>query len=366
MAKSSHPCAHTASLFAHTRAPNEAAENPLFHHPVTVHSDGTAFADVVIAPRTSRRRCFQRHQTIMRSISHLLCTIPFTLLLACGTHDSAFDGDGSAAPNLEQDVEHDSAAADPGIVASADVGYGTVFFHEYRGEDGSTAIAISQLAPNTYASTPLHDVMAKHTNLEVFLALVPDEEPPQSYVDAHAAQAAELGRETIDILEAAFDANAPIEKVSQQCKDWITPAKSEDRCFYVNYTGVKNADNKTGLSSLTLSSTKKQTTTGICNDGTHNVQGRLRWAPANTESYNSPGWTPNVPPGGAWIWFGAYVPEPCNVPKGELCVTINQKVKWRVEGKSMTTKSTNTYDLRGAIIDGYETVYPERAGCIFK
>ncbi len=302
----------------------------------------------------------------MRSISKLFFTLPLTTLLACGADDGSLPNEESAlAPSADE--ANASANIDESVVASVDVGYGTVYFHEYQGEDGSTAIAISQLAPNTYGSTPLHDTMAKHTNLEVFLTLVPGQEPPQSYVDAHHGQATELGRETSEILEAHFDANAPIEKTSQTCKNWITPAKSSDGCFDVSYTGVKESNNKTGLNSVTLSTTRKATTTGICNDGTHNVQGRLRWAPANTESYNSPGWTPNVGPGGGWIWFGAYVSESCTpTPPDTICLPPNRNVKWRVEGKSMTANSSNTYDLRGAIINGYETVVPQPYQCVIR
>lgn len=298
----------------------------------------------------------------MRSISQLLYTIPLAAMLACGSHDSALSGDSTSAPNADLG----SSAADESIIASADVGYGTVFFHEYHGEDGSTAIAISQLAPNTYASTPLHDAMTKHTNLEVFLALVPGQEPPQSYLDAHPHQATEFGRETTELLELAFDADAPIEKTSQQCKNWITPAKSSDGCYYINYTGVKENNNKTGLQSLTLAATTSYSTTGICNDGSYNVQGRLRWAPAGTESYTSPGWS-TVPPGGGWIWFGAYIHEPCTgAAPGEFCFPTTKKVKWRVEGKSTTTYGTNTFDLRGAIIDGYIDVTPVPRQCIIR
>lgn len=304
----------------------------------------------------------------MRSVSKLLFTLPLTTLLACGANDGAMQNEeGVFAASADQSSAQAATLDDASVVASVDVGYGTVFFHEYHGEDGSTAIAISQLAPNTYGSTPLHDTMAMHTNLEVFLALVPGQEPPQSYVDAHDGQSLELGRETTEILEAHFDADAPIEKTSQTCKNWITPAKTSDGCNYINYTGVKESNNKTGLNSVTLATTSKLTTTGICNDGTHNVQGRLRWAPANTESYNSPGWTPNVTPGAGWIWFGAYVSGSCTpTPPNSICLPPNRNVKWRVEGKSMTTNSTNTYDLRGAIIDGYEPVVPRPYQCIIR
>lgn len=265
-------------------------------------------------------------------------------------------GDGSP-PEASERVESRS----DGIIASVDVGYGTVTFHEFREEDGTVAIAIGQLTPNTYGWTPLHDTAAKSTNLEIFLALVPDQDPPQSYVDAHPGQAAELGRETDAILDAAFDADAPVEKTSQQCKNWITPV--ERGCYTYTYINTKELNNQYGTSPkhLALTPTSRNTTSGICNDGSANVQGRLRWAPGTTTNFNNPGWTPNVPPGEGWVWFGAYVSGTCTAPPGQICIPPNQYVTWRIEGKSMTSSSSNTYDLRGASI--YSEALIPKPGC---
>lgn len=244
--------------------------------------------------------------------------------------------------------ESSAESLEVGTVATVDVGYGTVSFHEFAQPDGTTVIAIGQLTPNTYGWTPLHDTMAHSTNLEVFLALVPEREPPESYVRAHAKQAEALGRPNADVLEAKFDRDAPVEKTSAQCKNWITPASTA--CFRYTYSHVIEGEDRVGTTNITLGATTSRTTLGICNDGPYAVKGRLQYAMANSNTYTQPGWTPNVPPNSGWIWFGAWVEGPC-VSDGVICdLGPPLNVKWRVEGTGTTSYSSNKYDLRAARI----------------
>jgi hypothetical protein len=295
-------------------------------------------------------------KTIVRMGSTLASAVLLSALAGCAAETGETSKDSEAVSQTTQEV-----------VASADVGYGTVYFYDVDNGDGTRTIAIGQSAPIAYGATPLNDVMAQHTNLEVFLALVPDQEAPQSYVDAHANQAKALGRETDEILEVHFDPNAAVEKVSATCRNWITPATQG--CFDYTYSGIKELNNAYGTSAqnVTLSATTNRTTSGICNDGTGNVKGRLRYSLAGQGSYNSPGWTPDVGPGGGWIWFGAYVSGTCTpTPPNTICLPPNLNVNWRVEGKSNSTSTANTYDLRAAIISS--SVYDESnaAGCVIR
>lgn len=257
------------------------------------------------------------------------------------------------------------AETDPSILATVDVGYGTVTFHEFVEADGTTTIAIGEQIPNTFGATPLAATAANHTNLEIFLALVPGQEPPASFVAAHAGQAQALGRESDDVVDAVFDRDAPIEKTSTTCKNWVTPPS--DVCYNYTYSSVHEAEDQVGQQYLLAGTTNQPIYLGICNDGPYAVQGRIRWAPAGTNTYTNPGWTPNVNPGAGWVWHGAYVNlsgSECP-PAPDLCIGY-KNVKWRVEGKSTTTNSTNKYDLRSGIRSGYSERPGAPSSCIVK
>ncbi len=117
----------------------------------------------------------------------LFTALSLASLIGCATETDIEESMTDAALAVPSET-----AEDKSILASADVGYGTVNFHEYTDDDGETVIAISEDIPNTYSNTPLEGLFAAgYTNLEVFIALLPETDPPVSYVEEHARQAKE-------------------------------------------------------------------------------------------------------------------------------------------------------------------------------
>lgn len=260
-------------------------------------------------------------------------------------------GAAGCASEVKDSVE-ESSEVSHGLVASVDVGYGTILFQEFEGEDGTMAVAIGELTHGGYEWTPLEDTLAQYTSLETFRALVPEQDPPWSYVLAHDVQAAQLGRDSNEVLQAVFDRDAPLPKATQGCKDWITPS-TVGICSY-GYAGVRQADNLSGQQGITLAASSKSITAGICNDGpgrTQIVRGTLRWAPPSTTSFTTHKVWTNVPAGYRLRWFGENVYGSCSPPPGGgICVPPTVSVSWRVEGLG------NDYDLRGALINSVSCV----------
>lgn len=260
---------------------------------------------------------------------------------------SAFAGCGSAGDVGTESA--DGAQAEPvqNAVAEADVGYGTVYFLESYNADGSVATAIGERAPADYMTTPLQMMMAKgHTNLEVFLTLLPDAEAPASFVTAHKVQVAQLGRETDEIRLGVFDADAPIPKSTTWCQAVAKPASEGD--FAYTYSGTLKKDDVVGTQSLTLAAGKKAVAPAICNEtaagktSSHKVQGRVRMK-KDGGSYDSPGWSTSLSPGDAWYWLGLQLFE--TVCDEELCLDVPVNATYKLEGKSATQSANNTYDL---------------------
>lgn len=258
---------------------------------------------------------------------------------------SAFVGCGSAEGGVEpSDAAQEESVQD--AVAQVDVGYGTVYFLESYNADGTVATGIGERVPADYPTTPLQQMMAEgHTNLEVFLTLLPNAEPPASFVDAHRVQVGQLGRETDEVRLGQFDANAPIQKSTSWCRGIAMPAEEGEWAY--TYSGTLTMDEVYGSQSLTLNAGKKAVAPAICNENlsskssSHKVQGRVRMK-KNGGSYDSPGWTPLLSKGQAWYWLGLQLTETvCD----ELCLPVAVDATYKLEGKTATTSTSNTYDL---------------------
>lgn len=306
---------------------------------------------------------------ISTNMTRFASVLSLSLLYACGGPgdlDQALEGEppvaeaaGSEAPSgeLTQQGTRD-------IAASVDVGYGTVHFLERKNADGTVLIGIQEDVPSGYVTTPLDLMLAEgHTHLEAFMALAPDQTPPDAYVTAHAAQAAALGRANGDIVPATFDPNAPIEKSTTHCKNVATPA-TRDAVAYT-YSKRMARDDVQGRHSLTLNAGKKPVAPAICNEiasnktSKHTVQGRVRMKP-NGGSYDNPGWSSKLPPGWQTTWLGLQLRDSSHCrnwpdPK-KACPDVEVDATYQLQGKSNTTSSANTYDLYMARIETHRYI----------
>jgi hypothetical protein len=293
----------------------------------------------------------------LRSTIPFLCLLPLAGSFACGAADES--------ASLANETE---ANADLGNVADeeTDVVASTVYFHERQNADGTVLTGISEQVPANYASTPLQALLAQGpTDLEVFLAVLPNEAPPESFVASHPAQTAELGRETDAIRGAVFDANAPIEKSVTWCKGIATPAT--DGIYNYTYSGALSSDDVYGSKSRTLNAGTKETASAICNEtkagklASHKVKGRVLMKKNVGGSYDNPGWTPSIAPGGAWYWLRLRLWEyncPNPLPPGQLCLPNAVNASYQIQGKSDTASVNNTYDLYIAKIETMTLVRP--------
>lgn len=290
----------------------------------------------------------------LRNTMKLACLLPLALSFACGAAGDAGEASESAT---EADGTPEVAEMND-VVATADVGYGTVYFHEQTNEDGTVAIGVSESLPGNYGMTPVQRLFVEgHTNLEVFMALLPNLEAPASFVDAHKVQSEQLGRDNDAIREAVFDANAPIEKSVTWCRGIATPEWVGEREY--TYSGRKSLDDVKGSQSIALAAGKKPVAPAICNErsasksASHTVQGRVR-VKQDGGSYNSPGWTVVIGPGGAWQWHGLQLLDYsycADLPDNSLCLGRAVNATYKLEGKSNTTSVNNWYDLYIAKID---------------
>lgn len=286
-----------------------------------------------------------------KRFSSLLILLPFTFSLACSGAGGADDvADAEGADTTLADAPQGKSS----VIGVADVGYGLVTFHESVMPDGSIVGGVAEEKPSYVGETPIAQAFAEgHTTLEVFMALLPNQEPPQSLIDGHQVQTAAAGR-TSEVQVPTIDLNLKVEKNLTQCKNHVLPASNAGRNY--TYAGTLSSDDVYGVQSLTLPATTSNTTAGVCNEPTypngntksasHTVRGRVMYAPSGTSNWNNPGFTNPIAPGTSWVWHGLYVWDTCTpVPPSTICFPPNKKVSWRVEGKSDTGSTSNSYDL---------------------
>lgn len=117
-------------------------------------------------------------------------------------------------------------------LASIDVGYGKIQFQKSVASNGEEKLSIVEQASAYATSTPLDKLFSQKnlTSLETFMAIAPDQEPPQELVAAHAAETKNLGRKDTAIVKATFDKDAPVEKAVDACLNFVYAAPS-DGCY---------------------------------------------------------------------------------------------------------------------------------------
>ncbi len=179
-----------------------------------------------------------------------------------GSEDTAFQ----EATSEETALEETGDPQESPVVAKVDVGYGSVVFYETRDADDNAVIIVGEMAPNDYATTPLTNIAPGHTALELFRAVAPEREVPAVILEAHERELTRLDRPTSEELVPVFDRDAPIEKTSQACQNFITPNL---QC--VGYGAVADRDVASGRRSVYLNHsssyyTFSDLTIGFCNE----------------------------------------------------------------------------------------------------
>ena len=92
--------------------------------------------------------------------------------------------------------------------------------------DGNPSVILQQTAPvdgSVPPLTQLHQAYPGLTQLETYLALVPDGEPPaQPLVDSHPIEAAALGREDDAVRSVDFEPSVLVDKSLATCKTFVS------------------------------------------------------------------------------------------------------------------------------------------------
>jgi hypothetical protein len=251
--------------------------------------------------------------------------------------------DGSAAD--------DASAAEPTdtVLASLDLGYGSLSFHEQKLEDGSTLIQVAENIPATYSETPFQRLVSEgHTSLEMWKSLMGDKAAPASLVNAHSIEAKALLRPTDEIIAGVFDKDGLIQKSAASCKSLadanVFKAVASDTCNTYAWNKKRYSVATSGshyfqaLDAAGNAATTSTVTMGICNDSTVNVTGRPMVKLGNSSSFTGV-WSSaaTVKPGQLWYWynFSRTVNNDCSgVPAGQLCLTLPLPSEYRIDGSS--------------------------------
>jgi len=137
----------------------------------------------------------------MRSFN-IVCSV---LVMAAGIGLAGCAAETAADENVE--------TSESEIVARVDVGYGYITFHKAYDHAGNLITSVMEVSPNDIADTPLSMIAEKHTALELFRAVAPDQAAPQVLVEAHELEAANLERDSDDVLD--FDEDRYLRTVAR-------------------------------------------------------------------------------------------------------------------------------------------------------
>lgn len=237
----------------------------------------------------------------------LLTLLLGSTLIGCAAETGGEFDEEVAATQIEDD-----SASRSRTLATVDVGYGEVSFHESVSEEGVVTTHVGELFPADYTSTPL-DQAAGHTPLEIFMAVAPDQHVPQSLLDSHETAAANLGRGP-EVIVPEFDKDAPVEKSAWSCRNFVMPSGCVGPNSY-SYSHARYITATAGRQTTSLYLKKDPTfmtessvVMGVCNEGHTSFITRIAWdndGDANhsdSDMYNA-AWV-TIPAGHRYRWLG--------------------------------------------------------------
>jgi hypothetical protein len=256
---------------------------------------------------------------------------------------------GASAGLAGCDNQSEAPAANEGslnekVIGSADVGYGTVRFHEVKNLDGTTSVFLSEEASNVTVRTPLDLAIREgHTNLEMWQTLLPNEKAPATLSAMHALEASRLGRANDAVVAAHFHKDAPVEKSAKSCANWVYEDVADDMCTAYTWGNFRRIDNTSGDKALHVGqnwafATTSNVTMGICNDSDVNVKGRIGVDVGGdgSDAYAFRGWA-TVKPGSKHRWFNFSTTangSTCSPGDTGLCLSFPLPSRYRIEGSS--------------------------------
>ena len=234
------------------------------------------------------------------------------------------------------------SGAEESVLAEAETEFGTVRFHELTDVDGSVTVAVSEEIPANYESTPLDAILqGGYTTMEIFKALLPNEEVPDSISAIHAEQATELGRADDALNVPTVDWDAPVEKSIAFCASWVWAPVPNSTCYNYSWVNGRQAHNLSGNHGLHVGqywayATTAKVTLGICNDSNVNIRGRIGMdlGGDTSSAYSYWGWA-TVKPGYAWRWWN-FKRTRTDCSSG-LCIG-EYPTRYRVDGESASGK----------------------------
>jgi hypothetical protein len=231
----------------------------------------------------------------------IVCAV-FGMFCAVGCEGA---GDSGESPSGAPQIDH-PGNTETTTLATVDVGYGTVQFVKRTDSEGNTSLAFSEQASAYAVSTPLDTLLLDKplTALEVFIAVAPDQTPPQELVDAQATQATQLGRADTSILKAKFDKDEPVQKAIAACTNWVYAAPS-DRCFsWVNKLELQTTGSTwlpVGTNVNDWNHPSGTVTMGVCNATATPTSGQIAWS-RDYGAWNYESWT-SIAAYTVWRWF---------------------------------------------------------------
>ena len=217
-------------------------------------------------------------------------------------------GCGSSGPNESTSGGPEETArvnTQRTTLATIDVGYGTIQFQKTVAANGDTSLSIQEQASAYATSTPLDALLLKQplTALETFIAIAPDQQPPQELVDSQPGEAKQLGRADSSILSATFDKNAPVEKAVTACLNWVYAAPS-NYCYSwgnkLEYQTNGDAWLNVGAYIGDWGHPTGTVTMGVCNATATATSGQVAWS--RDGSWNYEGWV-SIPAFIVYRWF---------------------------------------------------------------
>jgi hypothetical protein len=250
------------------------------------------------------------------------------LLAACLLPACAGDK-GDDPSSLSEPDPNAISNTETALLSATDVGYGTIEFSKQTMSDKyTTTLVITEKASAYLRSTPMDALMSQRlTTLEIFLAVNPGSDVPEDLVKAHADETVRLGRATPDVVHAIFDRNAPVEKSSAACDNWVFAPRTgcqvwgkKLRLDFISGTPtvVLPLGNSTNdFSYLTMSFAAL----GACNESSGTIFDRSITSQNNGATWNFSPWN-EVAPGVSirhWINVSTKGPDRCGSPISVAC-----------------------------------------------
>lgn len=140
--------------------------------------------------------------------------IAFLMLVAMACENGGQENEANDGLPSPEDLEEVDSAL---LLAEVDLGEINVKFLQ-RDRDDLGTLELQEESSAYISESPLDSLALQNlTFLEIFMAIAPEQEPPQALIDSHAAQAKSLNREDDSVREVEIDVAATTVKSTTVC-----------------------------------------------------------------------------------------------------------------------------------------------------